>query len=74
MAVGRNVLDVTRTDQYYFNIQAGEASVTNPAPGVITEELIYQWPPRTPTLTYQSYSSLMPDKRVITGRNPRAGL
>lgn len=72
VAVGRNVLDVTRTDQYYFNIQAGEASVTNPAPGVITEELIYQWPPRTPTLTYQSYSSLMPDKRVITLAETRA--
>ncbi|HEY6527572.1 MAG TPA: PEP/pyruvate-binding domain-containing protein [Cellvibrionaceae bacterium] len=72
VAVGRNVLDVTRTDQFYFNIQAGEASVTNPAPGVATEELIYQWPPRTPTLTYQSYSSLLPDQRVITPAETRA--
>ncbi|HMU66632.1 MAG TPA: PEP/pyruvate-binding domain-containing protein, partial [Cellvibrionaceae bacterium] len=72
VAVGRNVLDVTRTDQYYFNIQAGEASVTNPAPGVVTEELIYQWPPRTPTLTYQSYSSLLPNQRVITPTENRA--
>lgn len=72
VAVGRNVLDVTRTDQYYFNIQAGEASVTNPAPGVVTEELIYQWPPRTPTLTYQSYSSLVPEQRVITPVENRA--
>lgn len=72
VAVGRNVLDVTRTDQFYFNIQAGEASVTNPAPGVLTEDLIYQWPPRTPTLTYQSYSSLLPNQRVITPTEVRA--
>ena len=72
VAVGRNVLDITRTDQYYFNSQAGEASVTNPAPGVVTEELIYQWPPRTPNLTYQSYSSLLPNQPVITPAENRA--
>ena len=72
VAVGRNILAPTRTDQYYFNSQAGEASVTNPAPGVITEQLIYQWPPRTPTLTYQSYSSLLQNTRVITTAEARA--
>jgi hypothetical protein len=72
VAVGRNILDPTRVDQYYFNSQAGEASVTNPAPGVVTEQLIYQWPPRTPTLTYHSYSSLRPDTRVITPSEARA--
>jgi hypothetical protein len=72
VAVARNILDPTRTDQYYFNSQAGEASVTNPAPGVVTEQLIYQWPPRTPTLTYHSYSSLLTDRRVITTNETRA--
>lgn len=72
VAVGRNILDLVRTDQYYFNIQAGEASVTNPAPGVFTEQLVYQWPPRTPALTYQSFSSLLPDQRVITATEVRA--
>lgn len=72
VAVARNILDPTRTDQYYFNSQAGEASVTNPAPGVITEQLIYQWPPRTPTLTYHSYSSLLADRRVISASEVRA--
>jgi hypothetical protein len=72
VAVARNILDPTRIDQYYFNSQAGEASVTNPAPGVITEQLIYQWPPRTPALTYHSYSSLLPDTRVITPTEARA--
>jgi hypothetical protein len=66
VAVGRNPKDLTRTDQYYFNIQAGEASVTNPAPGVVTEQLIFQWPPRTPRLTYESFSSLVPNQRILT--------
>lgn len=72
VAVARNIFDPIRTDQYYFNSQAGEASVTNPAPGVLTEQLIYQWPPRTPTLTYHSYSSLWTDRRVITAAEVRA--
>lgn len=58
VAIARNILNPTRTDQYYINSQAGEASVANPAPGVITEQLVYQWPPRTPRLTFHSHSSL----------------
>ncbi len=71
VAVARNILSPTRTDQYYFNSQAGEASVTNPAPGIVTEQLIYQWPPRTPTLTYHSYSNLV-DGEVISSTEVRA--
>lgn len=67
VAVGRNILDLIRTDQFYFNSQAGEASVTNPAPGVITEQLIYQWPPRTPNLKYRSNSSLITGKVMNSG-------
>lgn len=58
VAVTRNVLDLSRGDVYYFNVQAGEASVTNPAPGVTTEQLTYNWY-RTPLLMYQSESSLL---------------
>lgn len=72
VAVARNILSPTRVDQYYFNSQAGEASVTNPAPGIVTEQLIYQWPPRTPRLTYHSYSNLLGDSRVITADESRA--
>lgn len=72
VAVARNILSPTRIDQYYFNSQAGEASVTNPAPGIVTEELIYQWPPRTPRLTYHSFSNLLDDTRVITSGEIRA--
>jgi hypothetical protein len=58
VAVSRNVLDPTRGDIYYVNAQAGEASVTNPAPGVATEQLIYRWG-RQPPIVYQSESSLV---------------
>ncbi len=58
VGVSRNVLDPVRGDIYYLNSQSGEASVTNPAPGVTTEALNFQWPPRQPLLSYQSTSSL----------------
>ncbi len=58
VAVSRNVLDPTRGDIYYLNAQAGEASVTNPAPGVATEQLVYRWG-REPPIVYQSGSSLL---------------
>jgi hypothetical protein len=58
VAVSRNVLDPTRGDMYYLNAQAGEASVTNPAPGVATEQLVYRWG-REPPIVYQSDSSLL---------------
>ena len=58
VAVSRNVLDPTRGDIYYLNAQAGEASVTNPAPGVATEQLVYRWG-REPPILYQSASSLL---------------
>jgi hypothetical protein len=58
VGVSRNVLEPVRGDQYYINAQLGEASVTNPAPAVSTEQLIYQWYRRPPVL-YQSESSLL---------------
>jgi Pyruvate phosphate dikinase, AMP/ATP-binding domain/Lamin Tail Domain len=58
VAVSRNVLDPTRGDIYYVNAQAGEASVTNPAPGVATEQLVYRWG-REPPILYQGDSSLL---------------
>ena len=41
----------------YINAQVGEASVTNPAPGVTSEQLTYAWW-KTPPVTYLSRSSL----------------
>lgn len=58
VGISRNVLNPDRGDQHYYNLQFGEASVTNPAPGVSTESLVYQKPPRIPPLRYQGASSL----------------
>lgn len=59
VCVSRDVLDPTRSDVRYINAQAGEASVTNPAPGVTSEQLRYTfW--QQPPVTYQSRSSLTP--------------
>ncbi len=58
VAVSRNVLDPDRGDIYYLNAQVGEASVTNPAPGVTTEQLIYRWG-RTPPIIRSGQSSLL---------------
>ncbi len=58
VAISRNLLDPTRGDIYYINAQSGEASVTNPAPGVATEQLVYRWQ-RQPPVIYQSDSSLL---------------
>lgn len=58
VAVSRDLLDPGRGDIYYINVQAGEASVTNPAPSVTTEELEYRWG-RSPLIMYQSKSSLL---------------
>jgi hypothetical protein len=66
VGISRNLLDPTRGDIYYLNSQAGEASVTNPAPGVTTEALEFQWPPRTPLVALQSVSSLTDGALVIS--------
>jgi hypothetical protein len=51
VAISRNHFDVTRSDIYYVNLHLGGDTATNPAPSVMTEELRYQWPPRTPEIT-----------------------
>jgi hypothetical protein len=57
VAISRNVLDPIYGDAYYWNAQAGEASVTNPAPGVTSEQGLYNWFSPTSPLNYQSHSS-----------------
>jgi hypothetical protein len=58
VAISRNVLDPIYGDAYYFNAQAGEASVTNPAPGVTSEQGVYEFgnPSR---IRYTGQSSLV---------------
>ncbi|MFT5353322.1 MAG: hypothetical protein ACI9KE_000520 [Polyangiales bacterium] len=59
IGVSRNVLDLTRGDIYYFNVQIGEAGVANPAPGVRTDEYVYRFG-RSPRVVFESRSSLTP--------------
>jgi hypothetical protein len=47
-----------------INAQAGEASVTNPAPGITSEELLYSWWVTPPTVV-KSRSNLV-DQPVLT--------
>jgi hypothetical protein len=69
VAISRSLRDLTRLEVYYINAQRGEASVTNPAPGVTTEELLFTFPPRTPALEYLSESSLAGSGRVLPGND-----
>jgi len=64
VAISRNILDPIYGDASYFNAQAGEASVTNPAPGVTSEQGTFEsgQPPR---VQYTSRSSLV-DGHVVT--------
>ncbi len=58
VGISRNILDPIRGDKYYFNIQAGDASVVNPAPGVTTDQLTWNWG-RSPRITRYGESSLV---------------
>jgi hypothetical protein len=76
VAVSRNILDPNRGDIYYINVQAGEASVTNPAPGVATDQLIYRWNYQ-PQIEYSSQSSVLsaladPGEHVLSDAEVRA--
>lgn len=68
VAISRDMLDVTRDDSYTINTQIGEANVTNPAPGVITEQLLYSLPPTWMDVRYQSLSSLTGGQKILTPR------
>jgi hypothetical protein len=72
VGISRNALHATRSDQYYLNAQIGEASVTNPAPGVTSDEIVYTPPPRTPQAEYKSHSSLTHGQDVLTFPEVRA--
>lgn len=63
VAISRNVIEPIRDDAY-INVQKGEATVTNPAPGVSTEQMLYRYR-RQPRLVRLGDSSLT-DERVLS--------
>jgi hypothetical protein len=60
VAVTRDISNPIRADQFYINAQRGEAAVTNPAPGVTSEEFVVRWTWPDHPITYSSRSSLIP--------------
>ncbi len=66
VAISRNVLHATRESQYYINAQIGEAAVTNPAPGVTSDEIVYTRPPWAPKAEYLARSSLSRGQDVLS--------
>ena len=66
VAISRNALHATRESEYYINAQIGEASVTNPAPGTTSDEIVYTPPPRRSKADYQARSSLSRGSDVLS--------
>jgi len=59
VGVSRNVLDPMYSGSHYINAQAGEGAVTNPAPGITTEQIIYDRLRNPPDIRYRSHSNLV---------------
>jgi hypothetical protein len=65
VAISRDVLEPSRGDKFYINAQVGEALVTNPAPGVASDEFTYALT-RSPHIEWHSVSSLNRGSPVLT--------
>lgn len=64
VAISRDVLEPTRGDLYYVNAQVGEALVTNPAPGVLSDEFTID--PGRYQIEYHERSSFSPESTVMS--------
>jgi hypothetical protein len=65
VAISRDILEPTRDDKFYINAQVGEALVTNPAPGVASDEFTYSLS-RLPHIERKSMSSLNGGSPVLS--------
>jgi hypothetical protein len=65
VAISRDALQPTRGDRYYVNAQVGEALVTNPAPGIDSEQFTYELY-RQPRVVYHSRSSFSPAAGLLS--------
>jgi len=65
VAISRDALQPTHADRYYVNAQVGEALVTNPAPGIESDELTVELY-RSPRVVYHGHSTFSPQNPVLT--------
>jgi hypothetical protein len=65
VAISRDILEPSRNDKFTVNAQVGEALVTNPAPGVASDEFTYSLS-RTPHIERQSISSLNAGQPILS--------
>jgi hypothetical protein len=65
VAISRDALEPTRGDRFYVNAQVGEALVTNPAPGIESDEITFD-PYRPPYAMYHSHSTFSPSEPVMS--------
>lgn len=78
VAISRDILQPTRSDRYTVNSQLGEALVTNPAPGIESEQVAFSlfgapteyishstFSPKAPLTTYQELSYLRCNLQAI---------
>ncbi len=65
IVVSRSLHDPTRSDIYTMNVQRGEASVANPAPGITSEQFDYRWA-RTPRRVFRSFSTFSPAASLVS--------
>ena len=69
VAISRNILQPTRR-QTYLNVQLGEASVANPAPGITTDQIVHDIAYQ-PEISYLARSNLSPLAPVLSDAEVR---
>ncbi len=70
VAISRDVLEPIHGDRYYINAQVGEALVTNPAPGVLSDQFTFQ-PNGWQEFAFQEHSSFSPERPVLSEEETR---
>lgn len=65
VAITSNIFDATEP-AFYINVQAGEESVTNPAPGLLPDQFLYYWAGLNPVAVYLSYSTINGGEPVMS--------
>lgn len=69
VGISRNILQPTRR-QSYLNVQRGEASVANPAPGITTDQVVYDRY-YEPEIRYLARSNLSSETSVLNDAEVR---